>query len=90
MLEIGARDERSLLVRGIGNDGSTRFWWVPLDGREPRLLSELAGFKIHSSGFSDGFELHPAGRRIAFAIENPRTVGDQIFVLEDFLPEVKR
>jgi len=79
-----APDERSVVVQFKDFNGSSLFWWVPTDGRPARLLQELSGFEDVAWAF------HPDGRRVALQINYRRTVNDQIFVLENFLPATKR
>jgi len=62
---------------------------TPLDGRPLKQLEELAGLHITLEERGQ-FELHPNGRRIAFEVGSREALGDQVWVLENVLPAVKR
>lgn len=80
-----AADERSFFVQHKPREGAASlFWWVPVDGRPSRLLTELSAFE------DVGWAFHPDGRRVALQVNYPRTMNDQIYVLENFLPATKR
>ena len=49
-----------------------------------RLLEELSQFEDVSWAF------HPDGRQVALQVNYPRRINDQIFMLENLLPAVKR
>jgi hypothetical protein len=51
-------------------------------------LDELAGLAVETQNGRYGFELHPGGQRLAFYISNPPPTGEQVRVLENFLPTV--
>ncbi len=75
-----ASDSRSFLTTKRFNDEkhSDEVWRVPLDGGVPIKL-DLGGVI--------GFQLHPDGRRIVFAVtEKAPPRGQQVWVLENFLP----
>jgi Tol biopolymer transport system component len=56
---VWAPDGRSLFVRTpVSDTAASDFWWVPLDGRATRQLTEFAGLK------TQGLRLHPDGHRI--------------------------
>jgi len=89
-IDLLAPDSRSIVVRSPNLTNTNVFWWVPLDGRQPRELRELTGVNPIERAGSRAFELHPDGKRIAFGTAYERTIGDQLFVLENFLPPAKR
>ena len=80
-----APDERSFIVQHKPQEGSaSSFWWVPTDGRPSRLLSELSQFE------DVGWAFHPDGRRVALQVNYPRTINDQVYVLENLVPRERR
>ena len=77
---LAAPDDRSIIVR----QGTEHiYWWVPLDGRQPKALDELRGLNAN-------LELHPNGRRLALDVREGQGSGEQVWVLENFLPSVRR
>lgn len=60
-IALWAPDGGSLIVRTpANNEKASDFWWVPLDGRPSRQLTEFAGL------LPKGLFLHPDGKRILF------------------------
>jgi hypothetical protein len=68
------------------NQADRSYWWVPLDARPPKQVAELAGIDISSRTI----QLHPDRRRLAMGVRTLADSGDQVWVLENFLPAVKR
>jgi hypothetical protein len=75
------RASKSMIVTQRISPGADTYWWVPLDGRSPRRLTELAAFDRVL-----GFDLHPAGRRLTLGITDVAETGHQIRVLENVVP----
>jgi hypothetical protein len=84
-LRIGLRapDDQSLILRLNTNEAP--FWWMPLDGRSPKRLSELEGFERVPA-----LNLHPDGRRLAIGVSYGLDPGSQLRVLENILPPARR
>lgn len=57
---------------------SRKMWRIPADGGEPQAIAGL------SPNGSDGFSVHPDGRRIAFVAGEQK---DEVWVMENFLPK---
>ncbi len=79
---IWAPDGRSLLVSKGLAAGSSERWWVPIDARQPRRLTELGGG-------DSGIEIHPDGRQVLFTRQMPE-IPAEVWVLENFLPAAVR
>jgi hypothetical protein len=79
-----APDRRSLFVQERTATGTSSIWWIPVDGRAPRVLPELSGFD------SVIFEFHPDGKRLALELRHPRSKNDEVFVLQNFLASLNR
>jgi hypothetical protein len=78
-----APDKASVIVRSPSPDqeGPDTFWWVPLDGRQPKPLKEL-------TGLIGQIEVHPGGRRLAFEIRHRIRAGEQLWMIENVLSAV--
>ena len=61
---------------------ATELWRVPLDGSERRKLD------LNVAGMTP-FSLHPDGRQVAYGLTEPAK-DDEVWVLENFLPVVKK
>ncbi len=73
---LWAPDSRSLVVEHT--QAKPEQWWVPVDGREaPKRVS--LGVNLWN------VRMHPDGRRIALAVQQPRR-SDDVWVLEHVLP----
>jgi Tol biopolymer transport system component len=84
ILAVGP-DDRSVFVRS-DRMGVAEYWWVPLDGRQAKPLQELRGLNLVMQQGRMAFEIHPDGRRIAFAVQGNGPSGSQVRALENFMP----
>lgn len=73
---LWAPDSRSLVVEHT--QSKPEQWWVPVDGHEPPKRVSL-GVNLWN------VRVHPDGRRIAMALQQPRRA-DDVWVLEHVLP----
>ena len=77
---LWAPDSRSLVVEHT--QAKPEQWWVPVDGQESAKRVSL-GANLWN------VRVHPDGRRIAMAMQQPRRA-DDVWVLENFLPKAAR
>jgi Tol biopolymer transport system component len=74
---LWAPDGRSLVVEHT--QAKPEQWWVTVDGRQPPKRVSL-GVNLWN------VRVHPDGRRIAMAVQQPRR-SDDVWVLDHFLPK---
>jgi Tol biopolymer transport system component len=90
-VEVLSRDDRSAIVSSTNREGSPVYWWVPFDGRAPKVLDEMTGMNLLTLGARwQKIELHPDGRRLAFGVIYPEVSPRRILVLENVLSTPKR
>jgi len=77
-------DSRHVLF-SFGGFPKLELWRAPLDGGEPHRV----GIEMNSLA-RNGISVHPDGRRIAFhATDKPGRWGGELWVMENFLPEMR-